>query len=488
MRPVGAEPDSSDQPDDGLLALRSRRGRITLATVTLGSGVALLDGTAVNIALRRIGIDLDASLAELQWISNAYLLTLASLILVGGALGDRLGRRRTYLVGVGGFALGSALCAFAQSPLQLISFRMLQGVAAALLVPGALALIQGSFRREDRAAAIGTWAGASGIAAAIGPFLGGLLVEHAGWRWIFAINLPLCVLVVLMGLRVPESRDDEPSRRFDVGGASAGVVALGATTYLLTSWRGLEGLVIAAVALVAAVAWASFLALERRPGAMAPLSLFRSRVFTAANAMSFLVYGALGTVLFFLVLQLQVSVGYTAVEAGLSTLPISVVMLLLSSRSAVLASRTGPRLPMTVGPMVCALGTFLLSGVEAGSAYWTGVFPGIVLFSLGLAALVSPLTVAVLAAAPDRHAGVASGINNAVARAGSLLAVAALPAIVGLTGAEYQDPVALTAGYQHALVLASGMLAAGGLISWLGLQEVGRLSETGRPITERDTT
>ena len=196
--------------------------------------------------------------------------------------------------------------------------------------------------------------------------------------------------------------------------------------------------------------------------------------------MTLLVYGALGSVLFFLVLQLQVSAGYDAIAAGVSTLPIPIVMLLLSSRSSVIAARTGPRLPMTVGPLICALGAFLLSGVDSDASYWVDVFPGITLFALGLAALVSPLTVAVLAAAPDRHAGVASGINNAVARTGTLLAVAALPALVGLAGDEYRDPVALTSGYHRALLLSSGMLALGGVISWFGLQEVGRLSETGR--------
>jgi hypothetical protein len=245
--------------------------------------------------------------------------------------------------------------------------------------------------------------------------------------------------------------------------------------------------VIAVGILVALAAWAAFIVLERRPGAMAPLSMFRSRVFSAANLMTFLVYGALGSVLFFLVLQLQVTVGYDAVSAGVATLPIPIVMLFLSSRSSVLAARTGPRVPMTVGPLACALGAFLLSRVDAGSSYWVDVFPGITLFALGLAALVSPLTVAVLAAAPDRHAGVASGINNAVARAGTLLAVAALPALVGLAGAEYRDPTALTAGYRSALLLASGMLALGGVISWFGLHEAGRLSETPRAHTkERD--
>lgn len=485
MLPDGTDPEAAPDPVDGLLELRSARGRITLATVTLGSGVAMLDGTVVNIALNRIGTDLGASLPELQWISNGYLLSLASLILVGGALGDRWGRRRTYLVGVTGFAIGSALCAFAQSPAQLVAFRVLQGVAAALLAPGALALIQGSFRRADRPAAIGTWAGVSGIATAIGPLLGGFLVENGGWRWIFAINLPLCALVVLMGMQVPESKSDRPTGHFDVGGAVAGVVALGATTYLLTSWRGLGAPALVAGISTALVAGAVFLRLERRPTAMMPLSLFRSRVFAAANLMTLLVYGALGAVLFFLVLQLQVSAGYGATSAGLSTLPVAIVMLLLSGRSSVLAARTGPRLPMTVGPIVCAAGVFLLSDIDSSAPYWTAVFPGVTLFALGLSSLVSPLTVAVLAAAPDRHAGVASGVNNAVARAGTLLAVAALPAVVGLTGADYRDPSALTGGYHQALLLASGMLALGGVISWFGLDEAGRLTETGRTANRR---
>ncbi len=478
------EPRPPTDDESGLLERRSALGRLTLFTVTLGSGIAILDGTVVNIALRRIGADLDASLVELQWISNGYLVSLAALILVGGALGDRYGRRRVYLLGVAAFAAASALCAFAQSPFQLVLFRVIQGVAAALLTPGALALIQGSFRRVDRPAAIGTWAGASGIAVAIGPFLGGFLVENAGWRWVFAINLPLCALVLLLGLRIPESLDADAPRRFDHRGALSGIVVLGVTTYLLTSWRELStGLLVAGVVLAVGAA-AAFVAFERRPGAMAPLSMWSSRVFSAANLMTLLVYGALGAVLFFLVLQLQVSTGYGATAAGVATVPVSVIMLLLSARLSVLAARTGPRLPMTVGPLVCAAGVYLLSGVDRDTTYWTGVFPGIVVFALGLVALVSPLTVAVLAAVPGNRSGVASGVNNAVARTGSLLAVAALPAVVGLTGTDYSDPALLTAGYERALLLAAAMLVLGGLVSWVGLREVGRLRETGGPPIE----
>jgi EmrB/QacA subfamily drug resistance transporter len=452
------------------LSRRSPQGRTTLAMVILGSGIALLDGTVVNIALKAIGTDLDASLVELQWVTNGYLLSLASLILVGGALGDRWGRKRIYLIGVAGFAVSSALCALARSPEQLVAFRVVQGVAAALLTPGGLALIQGLFRQRDRAPVIGTWAGMTGIAAAAGPFVGGFLIEHAGWRWIFAINLPLCAIVLLLGTRVPESRDLEDTDRFDARGALSGVTMLAAATYALTSWRTLSTPVLVAWVVVAVVALVAFLASERRHGAMMPLEMFAVPVFSAANLMTFLVYGALGAVSFFVVLQLQVSAGWSALGAGLSFLPLTLAMLVLSARFAALSTRIGPRWPMGVGPLVCACGVLLLTGISGPTSYWTGVLPGMAVFALGLSSLVSPLTTAVLAAAPDRHAGIASGVNNAVARTGSLLAVAALPAAVGLQGDEYTNPVLMTAGFQRAMWLSATLLAIGGVVSWWGLR------------------
>lgn len=448
-------------------------GRGALAAVTLGSGMALLDGSVVNLALRAIGTDLDASLPQLQWVVNGYLLSLAALILVGGSLGDRLGRRRIYLTGIVVFAVASLLCALAQHPTQLILARVVQGVGGALLTPGALAVIQSSFAKEDRAAAIGTWAGASGVATAIGPFLGGFLLDHFGWRSIFAINLPVAALVLGLTLRfVPESRDEQAAGRLDVGGAVLTVAGLGALTVGLIGVGGSRALSVGAV-ILGLVLMAGFAAYERRvPNALAPMSLWRNRVFTAANLMTFLVYGALGAVMFFLVIQLQVSTGYSPLRSGLASLPVTLALLLLSSRFAALAERTGPRLPMTVGPLVCAGGVLLLLGVGAGTRYWTGVFPGITVFALGLATLVSPLTSAVLAAAPDRLAGTASGVNNAVARAGSLLAVAALPAVVGLSGEAYADPVAFTAGYRPACLICAALLAAGGVVSWYGVRSV----------------
>jgi EmrB/QacA subfamily drug resistance transporter len=453
--------------EPGTLRADSSRGRWVLLATVLGSGMAILDGSVVNVALRSIGADLDATVPQLQWVVNAYLLALASLILVGGALGDRFGRRRVFTLGVGWFGVASVLCAAAQDPDQLVVARFLQGIGAALLTPGSLALIQASFRPVDRGTVIGRWAGLGGIAAAVGPPVGGWVVDVASWRWVFWFNVPLSALVLWVALRhVPESRDPDSPRGFDVPGAVLVVLGLGGLTYALIE----TGTTYAPVALVAGVvALALFLLVEARTAhPMMSLRLFRSRVFSVSNAMTLLVYGALGAMTFFLVLQLLVSLGYTPLQAGLATVPITLVLLLLSSRAGALATRIGPRPLMAGGPMLCAVGTWLLRGVGDGS-YWSEVLPGLLLFSLGLAALVAPLTTTVLAAAPDRSAGVASGINNAVARTGSLLAVAALPAVVGVTGDDYERPAVFTHGYEQALAICAVLLAAGGLVSLVGL-------------------
>ncbi|GGK78220.1 MFS transporter [Ornithinimicrobium pekingense] len=451
------------------LTLGSARGRVTLTAVTLGSGIAILDGSIVNVALKTIGADLDASLAQLQWVVNGYLLALASLVLVGGALGDRWGRRRVYLVGMGWFLVGSVACALAQSPEQLVTMRFVQGVGAALLTPGALAIIQSSFRAQDRGAAIGTWAGLSGIATAVGPFVGGWIVDYASWRWIFAINVPLCLVVIALAWwAAPESRTPSPGR-FDGAGAVLAVVGLGTLTFALTDASTGRPAVVAGTAALAVAALTAFLLVEhRRRSPLLPLGLFRSRVFSAANAMTFLVYGALAVQSLVLVLQLQVSAGWSALAAGLTALPVTAALMLLSTWAGALSSRIGPRLPMTVGPLVCAAGLLLLLGAGQGTR-WYDVLPGLVVFALGLALLVSPLTTAVLAAAPEENAGVASGINNAVARAGSLLAVAALPVLAGLSGDSYLDPAAMTSGYRVAIAACAALMAAGGVISWFGL-------------------
>jgi len=458
----------------------SAQGRWILAAATLGSGMAMLDGTVVNVALRSIGTALDATAADLQWVVNGYLLALASLILVGGSLGDRFGRRRVFLVGVVWFAAASGLCAVATTPLTLVGARMVQGVGAALLAPGSLAMIQGSFVAADRGKVIGRWAGLGGIAAAVGPFLGGWIVQAASWRWIFWLNVPVAVVVVLVAVRhVPESKDPTAAREFDLPGAALAVLGLGGVTVALVDPSAPYALV---AGVVGALALAGFVRVERRsPHPLVPLSLFGSRVFSVANGMTLLVYGALGVILLFLVLYLQVSLGYSPIRAGTSVIPLTVVMLLLSSRSGALASRVGPRLQLSAGPVACALGALLLSRLGPGDSYWLGVLPGLVVFSLGLVTLVAPLTATVLAAAPDHYAGIASGINNAVARSGSLLAVAALPALVGVTGDGYRDPAVLGPGYRDALLVCAVLLLGGGVVSLVGLPARTRCGSVAHP-------
>ncbi|WP_460829821.1 MFS transporter [Nocardioides hungaricus] len=454
----------------GGVRLGTATGRAVVLAAVLGSGMTMLDGTVVNVALRTIGEDLGASLAELQWISNGYLLSLSSLILLGGSLGDRYGRRRMFVVGTIWFALASLLCGIAPSPEVLIAARVLQGLGAALLTPGSLAMIQGAFAREDRAQAIGAWSGLGSIAAAIGPFVGGGLVQYADWRWIFLINPPIAVLTVAVAQRaVPETRDPNAPRELDVVGATCAALALGGLTYALIGWGGAWAPWALVVTVLAA---AGYVVDERRSDhPMLPLGIFADRTFSAANAMTLVVYAALGAVLFFLVLQLQTVGGYGALEAGIATLPITICMLLLAARGGELGTRIGPRIPMTVGPLLMAGGTLLLLAVGQDVDYWTDVLPGLTVFGLGLALMVAPLTATVLAAAPDEHAGIASGVNNAVARAGSLLAVAALPVAVGLAGEEYADPTAFDAAYRSAVVICAALLAAGGAISWVTIRK-----------------
>ena len=342
--------------------------------------------------------------------------------------------------------------------------RILQGVGAALLTPGSLSMIQGVFRQEDRAAAIGAWSGLGSIAAAIGPFVGGTLVEFASWRWIFLINLPLAVVAVLVAQRhVPETRDPHPPSHFDYLGAATASLALGGVTYALIEWGG-QAAVWAAVAGV--LAGTAFVVAERREREpMLPLEMFGSRTFSAANVMTLLVYAGLGAVLFFLVLQLQTVGGYGALAAGVSTLPITLCMLFLAKRGGELGARIGPRIPMTFGPLVMAAGVLLLLGVGEDVSYVRDVLPGLTIFGLGLALMVASLTATVLAAAPDEHAGIASGVNNAVARAGSLLAVAALPVARRSRWRAVRRPGRVRRGVRLRDDICAGLLAAGGLVS-----------------------
>ncbi|MDT7544980.1 MAG: hypothetical protein QOE99_1090 [Actinomycetota bacterium] len=447
--------------------LEEPAGRWVLLATVMGSGIAMLDATVVNIALPALGKDLNAGFAGLQWTLNGYTLTLASLILLGGSLGDRFGRRRVFMVGTAWFAIASLLCAIAPNIGFLVAARALQGVGGALLTPGSLAIISSSFVREDRPRAIGAWSGLAGIAGAVGPFLGGYLVQGPGWRWIFLINLPLAAVVLTISQRhVPESLDPDASHHLDLLGAGLGAVGLGGVTYALigagTGWSGIV-IVFGVLGLLALV---GFVLNERRSThPMLPLGIFASRQFSAANAVTFAVYAALSAIFFLLVVELQVVAGMSPLLAGTALLPVTVLMLLLSSRGGQLGQRIGPRLPMTIGPLLASAGVLLTLRIGPHASYLIDVLPGVVLLGLGLCLTVAPLTTTVLAAVDSRHAGVASGVNNAVARAAGLLAVAVLPVAAGISNDDYRHPDAFDHGFQIAIVLCAGLLAAGGLIA-----------------------
>jgi EmrB/QacA subfamily drug resistance transporter len=447
------------------LRLDSAAGRWVLLTTVLGSGMAFLDGTVVNVALPTIGRDLDASFAGLSWIANGYLVTLASLILVGGSVGDRLGRKRVYLAGAGAFAVASLLCGVAPEVGSLVGARMLQGVAGAFLVPGSLALLQTTFHPDDRARAIGTWSGLAGITTAIGPFVGGWLVEAASWRWVFLLNLPLAAVVVVVGQRhLVESHDPTVEGRPDLAGAVLGALGLAASTYGLIE----EDVVVGVAGLVVL---AAFLVVEARTAhPMLPLGIFRSRQFSGANGVTFAVYAALSAVLFLLSLVLQQALGYSPLAAGAATVPLTLVMLAFSSRSGALAQRIGPRIPMTAGPALIAVGMVLMVRIDGDGTYLTHVLPALLVFSVGLTLTVAPLTSTVLAAADARHAGVASGVNNAVSRTAGLLAVAGLPLVAGFDASAEVAGGALVDGFHRATLVGAGLALAGAAIAWLTIR------------------
>jgi EmrB/QacA subfamily drug resistance transporter len=443
--------------------------RGVLAATILGTGMAFLDGTVVNIALPRIGAEFGASVSGLQWILDGYLLSLAALILVAGSLGDRYGRRRIFSLGVVWFGTSSVLCGLALNTEMLVAARVLQGVGGALLTPGALAIIQSSFVRADRPRAIGAWSGLGGIAGAIGPLVGGLLVQAWSWRLAFLVNVPLGLAVVWLTRKyVPESCDNTMGGHPDVWGSVLGALGLAGITAALVEapGRGVFDPLVVTGAVVGVVALTTFVVLQaRQRDPLVPPDVFANRTFVVANLITFVVYAALGGMMMLFVLQLQVSLGYGPTLAGLAGLPISIIMLLLSARSGRAAQRFGPRWFLVAGPVVIALGMALLTMVTPGASYLLVVLPAVVVFGLGLTAVVAPVTATVLASAEDRHAGVASGVNNAIARTGGLLAVAILPAAAGLSGAAYSDPVAMTEGWQLAMWLCAALCATGGVLA-----------------------
>ncbi|HEX4997123.1 MAG TPA: MFS transporter [Terriglobia bacterium] len=463
------------QTRNDVIAWGSSQSWWILAGTVGASALAMLDATAVNVALPSIGAELDARVAGLQWTVNAYTLSLASLILLAGALADRYGRRRMLQAGIAIFALASLACSMASTLELLIAARALQGIGGALLTPGSLAIIQVSYAEKDRGRAIGAWSGLSGIAAAIGPLAGGWLVEWSSWRTVFWINLPLAAVVLwIAGRHIPESRAPwMKGVHFDVLGAILGAFGLGALTWALIA-SGNEGASAAVLVSFASGvgALAAFLLVERRASLpLVPLGLFSSRQFSAVNAVTFIVYGAMSVLFFLLVVYLQGAAGYPPLLAGMALVPVTALMLGLSSRAGQVAERIGPRRPMTIGPLMMAAGMTLLSRIGIEVSYLTDVLPGVIIFGLGLSATVAPLTATALAAADPKNAGVASGVNNAVARTASLLAVAVLPVVSGLTGDALRDASRFNGGFRIAMIISAALMVAGAMLAWITIRD-----------------
>jgi EmrB/QacA subfamily drug resistance transporter len=506
----------------------SRQQRLTVVATILGSTIVFLDATVVNVALPAMKKDLSMGLAGQQWVVEAYMLALVSLLLVGGSMGDQFGRRRMFELGLAGFGITSALCAAAPSDEFLVAFRALQGVAGALLVPGSLAIIAATFSGEARGKAVGTWTAWTGIATVLGPAGGGFLVGAISWRAIFAVNVPLVIVnLVLTRRAVAESRNPDAFMGIDYGGIGLSAVGLGGTVFALIeqpTYGWSDPLVF--VPLIAGVAClAAFVAHEMRTEhPMVNLALFRIRNFAVANAATLVVYAGLFGGGFYIPLFLQQVSGYTPLEAGLATTPISVTLFLLSPRFGRIASGVGPRWPMTFGPIVAGIGMLLLLRVQASGDYLSQVLPGVILFALGLSATVAPLTATVLDSVQERHVGIASGINNAVSRTAGLLAIAVIGAVVAgsftatlddqlagvrlsppaqhevnqaraaaLAGTEEQGGVppsqqrkiepaidrASESGFHLGMGVAGALMICGGLISALGIQDPKRRREPG---------
>jgi EmrB/QacA subfamily drug resistance transporter len=454
------------------LRYNSAAGRWALAAVILGSGAAFLEGSVVTVALPAIGRDLDLELGGLQWVLNAYLLSLSALMITGGSLGDFYGRRRIFILGLLGFAVTSFLCMISPNGGVLIAARVLQGAAAALLVPTSLAIVEASFAEEDRGKAIGAWSGWSGISSLVGPFLGGWLVDAASWRWVFGVVVIAALGAAWVGARhLPETRGANPSGRgIDWTGAVLVSGGLAAITYALVEagGPGLGDPIVATAGICGCLLLLGFLLVERRSSApMLPLWIFRSRQFSGANLATLANYLGIGAMFFFLSLQLQDVLGYSALAAGAASFPATAIMLLFSPQAGALGQRIGPRIPMTVGPIVLAVGLVMLSGIGKGDAYLSSVLPGVIVFGVGMTVFVAPLTAAVLGALADEQAGIASAVNNAAARLAQLLASAALPAAAGLSAGTAVGPGAFSDGFHTAMLIAAGVAVAGGVISWL---------------------
>jgi EmrB/QacA subfamily drug resistance transporter len=440
------------------MATPSQRRWILAATV-IGSSMTFIDATVVNVALPALQADLRATITEVQWVIEAYALFLGGLILVGGSLGDQFGRRRVFLAGVVFFTGASIFCGLAASASALIVGRALQGVGAAFLVPGSLAIISATFDDADRGRAIGTWSGFSAITAAIGPVTGGWLIEHVSWRAVFFLNVPLAAIVLALSFRfMEESRDPSRTARIDWSGAGLAVLGLGGVVFGLLEWPPLGAahpLVVASLA-IGTLSLALFVVVERgAANPMLPLHLFESRTFTLANVLTLLLYAALAVIFFLVPMNLIQVQGYTATGAGAALLPFPVIMFALSRWSGGLVARLGSRLPLTVGPAIAALGVGLYARPGIGGSYWTTFFPAVVVLGCGMAVTVAPLTTTVMGAVDSQHAGVASGVNNAVARVAGLFAIAIFGVLLARTfdvrARSALDRIPLTASARTAI-------------------------------------
>lgn len=480
--------DPRSDEDAAPLAYASARGRLALTAVILGSGAAFLESSVVNVALPAMGRDLGLDLAGLQWVVNGYLLALSAFVLLGGSLGDRYGRRRTFVAGLVAFAVTSVACAAAPGAEALVAARVLQGLAAALLVPAGLAILEASFAPDDRGRAIGAWSGFSAVAAAVGPFAGGILVDAGSWRLVFLVVVVVAGPAALISQRaLPETRDEGMrGRPVDWLGAllAAGALAAGVYALIEGERRALGDVAVVGAAAAAVVLAIAFLLVERRvESPMLPPGVFRVRQFSGANAATLANYFALGGAFFFVSLQLQETLGYSALEAGAAFFPSTLIMLVLSPTAGRLAQRVGPRLPMTVGPIVTGLGLLLLTRVEPGARYVADVLPAVIVFGIGLATFVAPLTVAVLAALPEHQAGIASAVSNAVARTAQLLAAAVLPLAAGLSANVHAGSDDFAEGFRRAMYISSGVSVLGGLLAFATIRgSMGRPPATPGPV------
>jgi EmrB/QacA subfamily drug resistance transporter len=449
--------------------MQAAHPRLTLVACILASSLAFIDGSVTNVALPAIGADLHATPAELQWTINAYLLPLSALLLIGGAAGDHFGRRKLLVIGIAIFTLASIACALASDLTLLLAARAVQGIGAAILLPNSLAALGHAFTGEARGKAIGTWAGVGAIAGAVGPPLGGWLVDAIGWRAIFYVNLPVGAAAILIALRyVEESAEGELP--LDLPGAFAATVALGAITWALTLWSSGQGFdATVAIGLAAGlIATALFLWIEHRrgPRAMMPFAMFGSRAFAGLTLLTFLLYGALGGVLLLLPFVLIEAAGYTALQAGLALLPMPLGMGLASRVMGSVTAKVGPRWPLTIGSAIVAIGFALLVLVGEGASYWTSVFPGCLVIAIGMSSVAAPLTTAVLASVDDTHGGTASGFNSAIARTGGLIATAIAGAVIASSGRD------LIAAFHGGALVGAGLAVASSVTALVSLREI----------------